>query len=313
VVAKTVEYATMVREIAPNAEVAGFVGYGYNAFIDLQDAPDKDGKGEFIDYFLAQVASASATATKRLVHYLDVHWYPEWVDHDNDENTPNIRIVTDESTPELVAERVQAPRSLWDSTYVENSWITDDYLGGEAVRLIPWLKERISANYSGTKIAISEWNYGGGNHVSGAIAAADVLGIFGREGVDLAAYVSLSNNDPFVLGAFKSFRNYDGDGAAFGDQSVGATSSDDALASVYASLESGDATAMVLVAINKHDAPVDATIAITHTTQYTSAEVYRIDEGSAVPERADDLTTDDANSFAYQMPAFSVSVIVPKT
>ena len=38
------------------------------------------------------------------------------------------------------------------------------------------------------KIAITEYNYGGNNHISGAIAQADVLGIFGREGVFAANF-----------------------------------------------------------------------------------------------------------------------------
>ena len=44
---------------------------------------------------------------------------------------------------------MQAPRSLWDPTFQEDSWIANDVLQGP-VRLIPWLKERIDANYPGT-------------------------------------------------------------------------------------------------------------------------------------------------------------------
>jgi hypothetical protein len=303
VVAKTTEYAGMIRDVAPNAEISSYVGYGYAGFVNLQDAPDRAGNGEFIDYFLTQMSSASTTAGRRLIDYLDVHWYSEVY-------VGTERILTEGATPELVAARVQAPRSLWDPSFVEDSWITG-FLGGNAIQLIPWLKQKIAARYPATKLAISEWNYGGGTHVSGAIAAADALGIFGRESVDLAAFESLTDNDPFVIGAFRAFRNYDGSGAEFGDRSVRARSSDVALASVYASIRSADSTAMVLVAINKSDSIVDATIEITHTTTYTTAKVYRITSMSPNPTASADLATTNANEFLYPMPPLSVSVIVP--
>jgi hypothetical protein len=303
VVAKTVEYAGMIRDVAPNAEISSYVGYGFAGFINLQEAPDATGNGEFIDYFLTQLSSASTTAGRRLIDYLDVHWYSEVY-------AGSERIITDGATPELVRARVQAPRSLWDPNFVEESWITG-FLGGNAIRLIPWLRQKITTRYPMTKLAISEWSYGGGSHVSGAIAAADALGIFGREAVDLAACVSLADDAPFIVGAFRAFRNYDGSGAAFGDRSIRARSSDDALASVYASLQSTDSTAMVVVAINKGETAVDATIDIAHTSTYTTAQVYRITSSSPNPTAGADLVVTSANEFAYRMPPLSVSVIVP--
>ena len=41
----------------------------------------------------------------------------------------------------------------------------------------------IDAYYPGTGLAISEWSYGREMDVSNAVASADVLGIFAREGV----------------------------------------------------------------------------------------------------------------------------------
>ena len=57
---------------------------------------------------------------------------------------------------------------------------------------------------------------GGGYHISGALAVADVLGIFGREGVALALalanYWPFSTGESFAHAAFRAFRNYDGRG-----------------------------------------------------------------------------------------------------
>jgi len=97
------------------------------------------------------------------------------------------------------------------------------------------LKEKIASGYQGTKIAFTEYNYGGGNDISGAIAQADVLGIFGREGVYAAALWPMNEDNSFIYGAFNAFLNYDGAGAGFGTTGISAVTSDYAMSSVYAS------------------------------------------------------------------------------
>src|SRR6185369_10007154 len=95
------------------------------------------------------------------------------------------------------------------------------------------------------------YNYGGGDHISGGIAQADVLGIFGREGVYAASQWKLYTSEPFVAGAFGMFRNYDGLNSTFGDTSVSAITSSVSDSSIYASIDSTNPNVMILVAINK--------------------------------------------------------------
>lgn len=302
VVDRNVAYAKMLRDQWPAAPIAGYVGYGWLDFVNLQYAPDADTLGLFVDYYLAGMADASATDTRRLIDYLDVHWFPEVYAGD-----PPTRIIDNVATPAAVAARVQNPRSLWDSTFAEDSWIA----GGQALRLIPWLQERIAAKYPGTKLAISEWNYGGGADVSGAIAAADALGVFGREDVGFAAWKSIEHDDPFVVGAFRMFRNYDGAGAAFGDISLPATSSAIDLASVYASADSNVPGRVVIVAINRADHAVDAALSIDASISLTTAATYVLTSASPAPTAGAVLAATSPNAFSYTMPAYSVSVIVP--
>ena len=304
VVQRNVAYAKMLRDQWVAAPIAGYVGYGWLDFTSLQNSPEAGTLGLFLDYYLAGMADASATDARRLIDYLDVHWFPEVY-------AGGTRIIYNVATPAAVAARVQNPRSLWDTTFVEDSWIAHYALGNQSLRLIPWLKERIAANYPDTKVAISEWNYGGGADVSGAIAAADALGIFGREDVGFAAWKSLEHDDPFVLGAFRIFRNYDGAGAAFGDISLPATSSAIDLASVYASADTNAEGRVVIVAINRADHAVDAALSIEATASFTTAASYVLTSASAVPSPGAALTATSANEFSYTMPAYSVSVIVP--
>lgn len=301
---RNVTFATAIKSVAPNAKVTGFVSYGYNGYITLQDASDRSGKGEFIDYYLSRMKAAEATAGKRLVDYLDLHWYPEAVGDGR-------RITDANTTAGEVEARVQAPRSLWDDTYIESSWITG-FLGNKSVNLLPWLQAKISSGYAGTQLAFTEWNYGGGGHISGAIATADVLGIFGRDGVGLATIWPLNTDEKYTYAGLQMYRNFDGAAGHFGDVSISATSSDRAAASIYASLENSTPSRVVLIAINKRTQMLRAGITIAHSTVFTKADVFTLTSAGPAPMPAAAINTVAQNAWNYSMPPQSVSVLVLK-
>jgi len=281
------------------------VNYGWEGFTNLQNATDAAADGNFVDWYLKAVAAASATAGQRLIDDLDVHWYPE--------ATGGGHRITDAASGDSAAEiaaREQAPRSLWDPSYVEDSWITNDVLKGP-IDLLPGLQTKIAADYPGTGLSVSEWDYGGGNEISGAIADADVLGIFGQRGVTAAAYWPLFANETFSTAAFEAFRNYDGNGGSFGDTSIGATSSDPSTTSVYASTNAANHNQVVIVAINKATTARTAAIDLSAETIFKSAKVFTITSAKAAPVAAAGLTTAAQNAYLYTMPAQSISIIVP--
>ena len=297
---RTLRFSTALKHVRPDAEVAGPVSYGFNGFETLQGAPDRAGKGNFVEWYLAQLAAADATAGFRHVDYLDLHWYPE-------ARGAGTRITGTETSPAVVAARVQAPRSLWDPTYLEDSWITTDY-GYGPIRLLPRMQEKIAAHNPGTKLAVTEWNYGGGGHISGAVATADVLGTFGVQGVGLATYWELHGDESYARAAFRAYRNYDGAGAAFGDRSAEATSSNVAATSVYASTRTGDPTKVIVVAVNRSTTPKQAAIAVTHGKKLTTGRAFRIAAGSAQVVPAGTVTPVAQNAFNETLPAMSVTV-----
>ncbi len=254
IVEKAIAYSNAIKSVMPGTKVFGPVNYGFLGMWNLQDAPDAAGRN-FLNYYLQQMSAAGQTYGKRLLDVLDVHWYPEIY-----LNGVRITDATSDqrNSPAMVAARLQAPRSLWDPTYDEESWITEPWFTNGPVKLLPTLQGKIDTYYPGTKIGITEYNYGGGDHISGGIAEADVLGIFGREGVFAAGEWPMSGNEPFIAAGFQMYRNYNGANGAFGDTSVLASTSDNAASSIYASLDSQDPTHMVLVAINKTDHAVSA-------------------------------------------------------
>ncbi|MCX7720669.1 MAG: glycoside hydrolase family 44 protein [Dictyoglomus thermophilum] len=188
-ISKSIELAKVIKDMDPDAMVFGYESYGFMGYYSLQDAPDWNSvKGNhewFIGYYLQKMKEASDSYGKRLLDVLSLHWYPEA------RSSKGVRICFDgeNSTDKDVSiARMQAPRTLWDPTYKtstkgqitagENSWINQWY--PEFLPILPKIKQTIDTYYPGAKLAITEYDYGGRNHISGGIAQVDVLGIFGK-------------------------------------------------------------------------------------------------------------------------------------
>ncbi len=316
---KTISHAGAIKDVNPNAIVFGGVGYGWTDFVNLTSAPDavtnpshpggdQTGEMHYHEWLLQQVRTQEVAQGRKLMDVLDLHWYTEAY-------ADGQRITGEIATPAAVAARVQAPRSLWDPTYGfstsnpvvgENSWIAQWGTQGP-IRLLPRVQRDIDDFNPGTKIGITEYNFGGNNHISGAIAEADALGIFGRDGVFAA---NVWGGGSYIDGAFKMFLNYDRAGGDFGDTSFKASTSNIAQSAVYASIDSSDPSRMVIVAINRTGSSVTTGISIEHDRIFDLAKVYQLTSASTNPQAAADIVLSNLNAFQYTMPAFSVSTLV---
>ena len=296
-------FASMVKRVWPEALVTGFVSYGFNGLVSLQNASDASGR-DFVEFYLDQAKAAEQSAGRRLIDYFDFHWYPE-------ARGAGVRVIERNNGAEVVAARVQAPRSLWDTSYREDSWITNDYYRGP-IHLLPRLRQKIADHYPGTKLAITEWNYGGGDHISGTIASADVLGVFGREGVALATFWPLAMNESFTYAAFRLYRNYDGAGASFGDVSIPTVTSDAVSVTFYASLHSDAVDRVVLIAINKATSDKTVALKLSHPTTFTKLAGYRVAGASSEIATQPVQASRATNAWNLSLPAQSVSVLVPQ-
>jgi mannan endo-1,4-beta-mannosidase len=320
---KSVTLSKAVKNVDPNAQMLGPVSYGFAGYLNFQGAPDwssvQGSYGWFLSYYLDKMRVDSNSAGKRLLDALDVHWYPEAYDLVSGGH----RILDNISTNTMYNARMQAPRTLWDSSYVGNypngeiSWINQwcsSYLP-----LIPRLKANIAQYYPDTNLAITEYAYGPDDdpthgvysHWSTGIATADVLGIFGKYGVYVATYWG---NGTYVDAAIKIYRNYDGAKSKFGDTEVYATDSNKVDSSIYASVFDNNACELHMIVINKNiDNAISGTFNITSPQKFKSGRVWRFNNSSATISETTAISNITGNSFAYTIPATTVCHIVLKT
>ena len=309
---KTIDYAGAIKDVVPNATVFAPVTIDlYGLYTLRRSSPDPvAGSANFLDWYLDRMKAAETAQGRRLLDVIDLHWYMQNSGVQNEGAT---------QTSTIIDEREQAPRSLWDPSYTENSWVTD-WLG-QPIQLLPRIKSEIDAHYPGTKIAITEYYYYRGSDISGAIAQADALGVFGREGVFAATvWPSVDVNGVYggnyttafryLFGAFKMFRDYDGAGHTFGNTSVTASTSDKAKSSVYASVDADNPGRMVIVAINKTTTAQSTAITVNHSTRFNTAQVYTLTSSGSNPVRGTDITIAQPNAFTYTMPAQSITTLV---
>ncbi len=299
VLAKSIPLAKAVKAVDPSAEVYGGVLFGWSAYSDAWS--DLSGTW-FFDKFLQDMKTESESVGKRLLDVIDIHWYPEA----QGETDCRILMSTNcNQTSDLQSEaRIQAPRSLWDTTYTETSWIATWMTQGP-IKLIPRLNEKIAANYPGTKFSVTEWDFGATEHWSGGLAVADVLGVYGKFGVYAATY--WGTLDAYGQAGFKIYGNYDGSGSRFGDIALGATSSDNGLVSIHAAKQSSDPKVLHLIAINKSSTAETATFNLQNVgINLNTGAVWGYDSGSSNITQRTAVSSIVSNTFAYSLPARSV-------
>lgn len=302
---RSVALATAVKAVDPQAGILGPAAYGFMEYYSAQDAPDwaqlRGSYRWYLDYYLAEMKKAEQTGGQRLLDVLDVHWYPEAQgDH---------RIVDAAATTQADADaRLQAPRTLWDSSYVEKSWIAQSFRA--FLPILPGLFSSIDQYYPGTKLAVTEYDYGGKNEISGGLAQADVLGIFGRSGVYLATLWGIGSSDAYAANAFRLYRDYDGKGGAYGSTAVRARTEDVAGTSIYAAIDGQDATRLHLILINKTRAPLAFRVTVSSSTSYSAGDAWGFDATGATIKAWQAVSGISGNAFSYTMPALSAAHLV---
>src|SRR5207237_252702 len=260
-------------------------------------------------WLLDQLRQHDAGTGQRLLDYFTLHFYPQGGQFSDDVST-NMELLRNRST-----------RSLWDPNYVDESWINTTGINGGKVNLINLMKNWVNAYYPGTKIGITEYNWGAEGNMNGATTQADIWGIFGREGLDLAnRWTTPATGSPAYL-AMKLFRNYDGNKSTFGDQSVAATVANPDQVSAFSALRSSDG-ALTVVVVNKNlfdpanpSATTQVTINLSNIAGAGVAQAWQLaaispsDQTSASTTPLSDIVF-SGNTFTVTVPQESVELFV---
>jgi len=305
---KMLASASMVKSNDPNALVLGPEEWGWNGYFysgyDQQwagqndnynpaDYPDRTANGgwDYIPWLLNQFYQYSITNNQRLLDYLTVHCYPQEGDVSGNDVSTTTALLRNEST-----------RVFWDTNYVDPSWINN------IIMLIPRMKNWVSTYYPGTKIGITEYNWGAETNINGATAQADILGIFGREGLDLATrWTTPATNTPTYL-SMKMYRNYDGNKSTFGDTSILITVPDPDDLSAFGAVRTSDG-AMTLMAINKdlnNATPINMNI--TNFNAAGTAQRWQLTSANVINQLANITLTNEVLNDT--LPAQSITLFV---
>ncbi|KAJ6466122.1 glycoside hydrolase family 44-domain-containing protein [Mycena vitilis] len=249
---RVLDFATAAKDAIPGVQVAApstcawwyywtsSVGYTDNAAHDNMD---------FLPWFLMKMAAQQNSTGQRLLDYLDIHYYYAADTSANDDDAKALRL--------------RMTRSLWDKTYVDESWIgvppqQNHQWDPTIISLIPRFRTLIDIYYPGTKLSITEFSSTADTDITGGLVTVDMLGIFGQQKVDSATYWATPDELGPVGLAYWLFRGF---GVHFGANSVQvnlATPNPDTQG-VYAATENGK---LSVVIVNKNpDTPITFALA----------------------------------------------------
>jgi hypothetical protein len=340
--------AKQIKNADPTAAVSGpVVDYWWNYFYSKKDIENGWGNGApcwepwsnpvdrtahggipFIEYYLQQFKAAETGGGARLLDYLDLHTY-----FAASYNGNGVGLSTAGDTPEQKV-RLNSTRVFWDPTYTDPNYPQPNYTTDanytancatplQAPQLIPMAQKWVADDYPGTKIAFTEYNWGGQENINGAVAQADILGIFGAYGLDLATLwgpPDPSKGQTPGLIAFEIYRNYDGKNSQFGDTSLKSASADQGELAVYGAERASDG-ALTIVVINKTYGSLTSTLSLQNFTssgttaqafQYSSADLTKIASLPTVPIAAPS-GGGTTSTIAGTFPAQSITLLmVPK-
>lgn len=292
VLAKMLDHADRIKAADRNALICGpeewgWSGYFYSGY-DQQWAaahnwssfPDRAAHGgaDYVPWLVSHL--------RGVLDVLTLHYYPQGGEFSDDVSTA------------MQLRRNRSTRSLWDPNYVDESWIDDK------VQLIP----RMRAWASGLQIGITEYNWGAESNMNGATAQADILGIFGREALDLAARWTTPATGSPAYDAIKIYRNYDGAKSAFGETSVSAGGPNPDDVAVFAAQRTSDGALTVMIVAKVLSGTTPATVRVANFSAGASAQRWQLAGGTHVARLADVAVGGGVLSLA--LPAKSVTLLV---
>jgi len=193
------------------------------------------------------------------------------------------------------------PWALWDPTYVDESWIN------KPIAIIPKIQGWINQYAPGLGVAITEFEWGDDNIITGALAQVVVLGTFITQGVDFASrWVAPASGSVTEL-SYQIFTNYDGAGSAVSGSVFNAVSSIDT--EVTAFLFSATGGEYYLILVNKLNVQAPVTVDTKALLTDGSIVLYSFSDASRSLKQSGKISL-TGGSFQTTMPGWSAVLAV---
>jgi len=311
---KIVATVTAIRAADPDAKIVGFEEWSWWAmyFSGFDQANgwgasnsdyNTHGQTYYYPWLLQQLYAYQQQTGTKMLDVLTVHCY---------------NAVPGSSDDSLSGQqtRNRETRILWDPAFSDPSWYGDIGINGRILNWIPTLQAMVSQYYPGLETGCTEYNWGDEPNLNGATTQADVLGIYGREGLDLATRWTVAENtgtNPTTYYvtylASQIYRNYDGKNSTFGDTSVSAAVANPDNLSAFAAVRTADGALTVMV-INKQQGSTPVTVSLANFPNSGTAQVWQINSASqTVIAHLADLAI-SSNNVVATVPSQSITLFV---
>ena len=170
----------------------------------------------------------------------------------------------------------------------------------------------VAQYHPGLQVGCTEYNWGDEPNLNGATTQAEVLGIYGREGLDLATRWTVAKNGStyYVTHlASQIYGNYDGHNSRFGDTSVSAAVANPDNLSSFAAVRNSDG-AMTVMVINKQQGATPVTVSLANFPTTGMAQAWQINSASqtAITRLADVNVLN--NAIQTTVPSQSITLFV---
>jgi len=311
---KIVAYATAIRAADPGAKILGPEEWSWwamyvsgfdqaNGTAPASSDYNTHNQTYYYPWLLQKLQAYRQQTGTALIDVLTVHCYNAIPDGSDD-------------SPAAQQVRNRETRILWDPSFQDPSWYGDIGINGRVLNWIPTLKAMVSQYCPGLQVGCTEYNWGDEPNLNGATTQADVLGIYGREGIDLATRWTVATNtgtSPKTIYvtylASQIYRNYDGQDSTFGDISVAAGVANPDNLSAFAAVRRSDGALTVMV-VNKQQGATPVAVSLANFPAAGAAQAWQINSAAqrAIARVADVPVANGA--FAAVVPSQSVTLFV---
>ncbi len=290
----TVSYSSALRAAYPKIRLAGPDYTGYQALSDPVDRPN-GGSAPFLEAFVSDLAQHERDhGGEHLLDVLDIHCYPEgqW-------DATHLDPAADHMM------RMRLTRELWDENFYVESWLA------RPTFYLRWAKRLIATHAPWLSLSCTEWNYQKDfkdDDVVGAVISLDAIGVFAREGVDLAnKWSSPAPGSVAEFALLHFLHNFDGRGSTIAGAAHVEIRTSTELVGAHGFLSADGRRVHVLLICRQYEGDVRVEVQIPeHEGQWS---LYRLDAQHISPS-APETISPQAGKVLVNMPPTSAVLVV---